>query len=122
MEIDGKTKLKLAVTGAVSGLLNGFFGGGGGMALVPLLRGWIGLEDNRTFATSVAVMLPLCAVSAAAYSLRVGLELSAAWPYLLGGLAGGIAAGMSFKRVPPDLLRRAFALLILFGGVRSVLG
>ncbi len=121
MEIDGKTKLKLAVTGAVSGLLNGFFGGGGGMALVPLLRGWVGLEDGKTFATSVAVMLPLCAVSAAAYALRGGISLPAAWPYLLGGLAGGIVSGLSFKRVPPGLLRRAFALLILAGGVRSVL-
>lgn len=122
MEIDKGKKLKLMVTGAVSGLINGFFGGGGGMALVPLLRGWIGLEDARAFATSVAVMLPMCAVSAAAYWLRVGIDLPSALPYLAGGLAGGIISGLSFKRVPPRLLVKAFALLIIFGGIRSVLG
>ncbi len=121
MEIDRVKKVRLLVTGAVSGLINGFFGGGGGMALVPLLRGWVGLEDARTFATSVAVMLPMCAVSAAAYALRVGIDLPAAWPFLLGGLAGGVLSGVSFKRVPRGVLVRGFALLILFGGIRSVL-
>ena len=121
MEVEKGLKLKLLVTGAVTGVLNGFFGGGGGMALVPLLRGWIKLEDASAFATSVAVMLPLCAVSAAAYFCRGGIDLRAAWPFLLGGLAGGVISGLSFKRVPPKLLVRAFALLILFGGLRSVL-
>ena len=67
-------------------------------------------------------MLPMCAVSAAAYFLRGGAELSAAWPYLLGGLAGGIISGISYRRVPPRLLVRLFAALIIFGGVRSALG
>lgn len=114
--------MKLAVTGALAGAVNGFFGGGGGMVLVPLLRGWIGMEDRRAFATSVAVMLPMCAVSATAYMLRGGIDLSTAWPFLLGGLAGGTLSGLSYKRVPPRLLVKLFAALIIFGGVRSVLG
>ncbi len=121
MEIDKKAKLKLALTGAASGLVNGFFGGGGGMVLLPLLRGWLKLDDRHAFATSVAVMLPMCAVSATAYWLRSGISLSAAAPYLLGGLVGGVISGPGLKRVPPKLLVRVFALLIIFGGVRSVL-
>lgn len=122
METGGKKGLKLAVTGVLAGAVNGFFGGGGGMVLVPLLRGWIGLEDKRAFATSVAVMLPMCAVSAAAYLFRGGVDLAVAAPFLLGGLAGGVLSGLSYKRVPPKLLVRLFAALIIFGGVRSVLG
>lgn len=112
----------MILVGALTGVVNGFFGGGGGMVLVPLLRGWLKVEDKRAFATSVAVMLPLCAVSAGAYALRGGIDLTAALPYLVGGLLGGILSGLSFKRLPPKLLTRAFALLILFGGLRSVLG
>ncbi len=121
MEIDKKAKIKLAVTGAISGAINGFFGGGGGMALVPLLRGWLRLDARRAFATSVAVMLPMCLVSALAYWLRTGLDLRSAAPFLVGGLLGGVISGLSFKKVPPQLLARAFALLIIYGGVRSVL-
>ena len=52
------------VAGGAAGLINGFFGGGGGMILVPLLTGKCGLDQRRAFATSVAVIAPLCALSA----------------------------------------------------------
>ena len=109
-----------AVSGALAGAVNGFFGGGGGMALVPLLAGWCGLGQRRAFATSVAVILPLCVLSAGIYLFRGGLDLQAALPYLLGGLAGGFAGGKLFRRLNMDWLRRAFALLILYGGVKAL--
>ena len=44
----------------------------------------------------------------------------AALPYLIGGLAGGILSGLVFKKVSVTLLRRAFGLLILYGGVKAL--
>lgn len=114
-----KNKLRSAVSGGTAGLINGFFGGGGGMLLVPLLTRWLGLDDRKAFATSVAIILPLCALSAAIYLLRGGLELSDALPYLLGGAAGGVLGGKLFKNVNMLWLRRGFALLILYAGVRA---
>ena len=110
-----------AVAGGLAGVANGFFGGGGGMVLVPLLTGRCGLDQRRAFATSVAIILPLCVLSSVIYFFRGGLDLSAALPYLLGGLAGGWIGGRVFRKLNMDGLRRAFALLILYGGVRSLL-
>lgn len=109
-----------ALAGAAAGLVNGFFGGGGGMVLVPLLAGWCGLGQRKAFATSVAVILPLCALSAGVYLFREGVDLAAALPYLLGGLIGGFAGGRLFKRLNMVWLRRLFALLLLYGGVRAL--
>lgn len=114
-------KLKFAVAGGVSGLVNGFFGGGGGMLLVPLLAGWCRLEQRRAFATSVAVILPLCVLSSVIYWLRGGLDWAAALPYLTGGLLGGYLGGKLFRQLNMVWLRRGFALLILYGGVRALL-
>ena len=83
-----KISVKYAVTGALSGAANGFFGAGGGLFLVPLLISWCGMEQKRAFATSVAVIFPLCAVSAVIYWLKGGLPIAQAVPYLLGGAAG----------------------------------
>ena len=110
-----------AVAGGLAGIANGFFVGGGGMVLVPLLTGRCGLDQRRAFATSVAIILPLCALSSAIYFFRGGLDLSTALPYLLGGLAGGWIGGRVFRRLNMDWLRRGFALLILYGGVRALL-
>ena len=112
---------KFAVTGGLAGLCNGLFGAGGGLFLVPLLTGWAKLPQRKAFATSVAVILPLSLVSAGVYWLQGGLDTSAAWPYLLGGAAGGLLSGKIFQRVPVAWLRRAFGALILYGGVRAVL-
>ena len=71
--------------------------------------------------TSIAIILPLCALSSAIYFLRGGLDLTAALPYLAGGLAGGFLGGRVFKRLNMTWLRRAFALLILYGGVKALL-
>ncbi len=115
-----KTKtLRCALSGACAGFLNGFFGGGGGMLLVPLLIRWCGVEEKRAFATCVAVIAPLCALSAAVYFMRAGLDLGQTMPYAAGGLLGGFIAGKAFHKVPAKLLRRGLALFILYGGVKA---
>lgn len=116
----GKT-VWYALAGAAAGVVNGFFGGGGGQVLVPLLAGKCGLDQRKAFATSVAVIAPLCALSAAIYYVRGQLDAGMALPYLLGGLIGGFVGGKVFKNLSMTWLRRAFALLILYGGVRAFL-
>lgn len=111
-----------AVAGGLAGIANGFFGGGGGMVLVPLLTARCGLDQRRAFSTSVAIILPLCALSSVIYLFRGGLDLAVALPYLAGGLAGGFLGGRLFQKLNMDWLRRAFALLILYGGFKSLFG
>ena len=121
MEQKKKGWLAPAVAGGAAGIANGFFGGGGGMILVPLLVRRCGLSQRQAFATSVAVILPLCVLSSVIYFLRGGLDLMTALPYLAGGLVGGWIGGKVFKTLNMTWLRRAFALLILYGGVKALL-
>ncbi len=116
-----KQNWKYALAGGLAGLANGFFGGGGGSILVPLLTGMCGLDQRRAFATSVAVILPLCALSAGVYLFRGGLDWMAALPYLAGGLVGGFLGGKLFRGIRIDWLKRGFGLLLLYGGVRCFL-
>lgn len=116
-----QSKWRYFLAGAAAGLTNGFFGGGGGSVLVPVLTRCCKLEQRRAFATSVAVILPLCALSVAIYFFRGGLDLMAALPYLIGGAAGGWAGGKWFKGMKVSWLKRGFGLLLIYGGVRSFL-
>ena len=101
---------KYGLSGAAAGLVSGLFGGGGGTVLVPLLTGWCKTEQKRAFANCVAVIFPLCALSAVIYLLRTGLRLVTALPYLVGGLAGGFVGGKLFGKVSAPWLRRIFGL------------
>ena len=109
---------KYRVAGALAGIVNGLFGGGGGIPLLVLLTKWAKLEEKDAFATCVAVILPLCVVSAAVWFLRGGFALSHALPYLAGGLVGGVVGGRLFRDVPNVWLRRIFALFLLYGAWR----
>ena len=110
-----------ALAGGAAGVVNGFFGGGGGQVLVPLLAGKCGLDQRKAFATSVAVIAPLCALSAGIYWFRGQLDPVMALPYLAGGLVGGWVGGKVFKKLSMVWLRRGFALLILYGGIKAFL-
>ena len=78
-----------------------------------------GMEQRQALATSVAVTLPLSALSALIYWLRDGLPLPAALPFALGGALGGFLAGKLMGRLPEKLLRRIFALFLLYGALRA---
>ncbi len=112
-------KGRALLIGLAAGAVNGFLGTGGGMILVPAFTGLMGLPQKKALATSVAVIAPLCLLSAALYWFRGGLPLGEAVPYLLGGLAGGVLASAVFRWVPPVALKRAFGALLIYGGVRS---
>ena len=113
--------LRPALAGAAAGLVNGFFGGGGGMVLVPLLTGKCGLDQRRAFATSIAVVAPLCALSASIYYFRGALDPRAALPYLAGGLAGGWIGGKLYGKISVRWLKWLFAAFLFYAGVKYLL-
>ena len=113
-----KKNIKFIICGALSGIPNGFLGAGGGMIIVPLFCRWIKLPERVSFATSVAVILPMSAASAIIYFLKHGLSFGDTLPFLSGGLFGGIISGLVFKKVPTELLRKILGVFIIYGGVR----
>lgn len=106
------------LAGAAAGLVGGLFGGGGGMVFLPLMSREKDLSPRQLFATCVAVILPVCGVSGALCLLQDRVELGLAAPYLVGGFLGGMIGGQLYGRVSPLLLRRIFALFLLYAGVR----
>ena len=106
------------LAGGLAGVVNGLFGAGGGMLLVPLLGKLTGTEETEAFACSVCIILPLSLVSLAVYFLQGGEFLSHSLPYLLGGAIGGIVAGVLLKKIKAKWLHRALGLLILWGALR----
>ena len=111
-------KLKAALAGFCAGAVNGLFGAGGGMVLVPLLTLITDMEDQDIFPASVSVILPICIVSLSIGAMTQEFPIAQALPYLLGSIGGGILAGITAKKIPVKWLHRILGSLILWGGVR----
>ena len=108
----------IATAGIGAGIINGLFGAGGGMVLIPLLTLLTDLNDDELFSSSLAIMLPICIVALTATALHLPLPLGESIPYLVGSAAGGILAGMLQGKIPTIWLHRILGLLIIWGGVR----
>lgn len=118
--MDRKRKFLTALGGLGAGVANGLLGAGGGMLLVPLLRK-AGVTETQAHATSVAVILPLCLLSAVLYLLRGDVTVSAALPWLPWTLGGSLLGAWLLPRCRSQWLRRGFGLLMLWAAVRMLL-
>lgn len=106
------------LSGAAAGVVNGLFGAGGGMVLLPMLSKTTDLKGKEVFANCVAIILPISVVSAVVYFLRGGSFAQQSVPYLIGGAFGGLIAGVLLKKLKVKWLHRALGLFILWGGIR----
>lgn len=112
-----RKKLSSILAGLAAGAVNGLLGAGGGMVLVPLLCAGSDLEEEEIFSSSIVIILPICLVSLLVSS-GGPLPWSAAWPYLLGAIPGGLLAGILGRRIPTTWLHRLLGIMILYGGFR----
>lgn len=111
-------KLGLIAAGLCAGAVNGLFGAGGGMILVPMLTAFTDLNEDEIFPASISIILPLCIVSLTFTFFRSGIPWGESVPYLTGSIAGGILSGLLGKRIPTLWLHRILGVLILIGGIR----
>lgn len=108
----------MCAAGLCAGIVNGLFGAGGGMVLVPLLYVLTDLNESEIFPASVSIILPMSVVSLALSWQAGSAQEISALPYLLGSGIGGIAAGLWGKKIPVKWLHRILGILILWGGIR----
>lgn len=114
-----KGKLSMALAGVLTGIANGFFGSGGGVIAVPMLKGQ-GLEVKKAHACSLAVTLPLSAVSVFFYSREHSIDMGSALPLIPFGLAGAVLGTYLMKKIPTRWLSRIFGVLLIAAGIRGL--
>lgn len=106
--------LKVLVTASAVGLLTGFFGVGGGFAVVPALVLALGFTMPVAVGTSLLV---IAINSASALVSRLGHGVHLDWTligvFTLAAIIGSLLGGRVTSRVHPRLLSRAFTLLLV---------
>jgi uncharacterized membrane protein YfcA len=100
----------LAATGAVSGVLSGLLGVGGGFVIVPSLSRYTNLAMRSIFATSLAVIALVSIGGVAAAASQGGLAWSIALPFAGGAVVALLVGRQIAARLAGARLQQAFAL------------
>lgn len=114
-------KMKYILSGLAIGVVNGFFGGGGGMVCVPILENALNLDSKRSHATALAVMFPLCVASGIVYLLRVNLDWELFGLIGAGFVVGGAVGALLLKKLNNIVVRMLFVLAVLAAGIKMVI-
>jgi len=111
---------KTSAIGIIIGFINGLFGAGGGSLLVPSLEKFAKFETHKAHATTVAVILPLSALSAAVYIWGVDVDwLTVLW-VSIGGVAGGVIGAKLLSKLAGMWLNILFGAFLIAGAVRML--
>lgn len=105
--------------GGIIGLLNGFFGSGGGVIAVPVLEK--DSSPNEAHATSVALIFILSMVTALFYGFSGNLDFKTAWEYVPWGILGAVSGAFFLKNIKAKWLKRLFGAVIIAAAVRMLL-
>lgn len=116
-----KIKLKSTLSGLMTGVVNGLFGGGGGMVAVPLLKNLLGYSEKRSHATAILIIAPVCAASAVIYIISGYFRADVVIPAAAGAVAGGFIGAKLLGALPEFIVNIIFIAAMLAAGVRMLL-
>ena len=108
----------LLVAGALTGLLAGLFGVGGGAVIVPVLYELfriVGVPDDARMplciGTSLAVIIPTSIRSFAAHRAKGAVDMGVLRAWTVSVVLGVIAASGIARYAPPEVFKAAFVLV-----------
>ncbi len=113
--------MKSALIGIITGLLNGFFGAGGGTILVPTMERFLKTEEHKAHATAIAVILPLCVISAFLYVRNIDVIWKTIIFVSIGGVIGGYVGARLLGKISAKWLHIIFGAFMIIAGVKMIL-
>lgn len=112
--------VKLAAIGTLAGAFSGLFGVGGGTVIVPLLIFWLAYGERLATGTSLAAIVIIGALGAAAQGLYGNVHLETGLLLSVPAIAGVVAGVAIQQRIPQRAVSLLFAALLVVVAVQLI--
>lgn len=109
----------IALIGTAAGLLSGLLGLGGAIVIIPALVLFLGYSQQMAQGTALMMMvLPVGALAAFQYYQKGYVDIKAALIMAVFFFVGGYFGAKFATQIPQDILKKAFALLLVVIAVK----
>ena len=113
--------LKLVGVGVVSGLINGFFGAGGGLLLVPMIS-LVKKDDSKTaHATTLVCVMFMCIASSIIYFVKKQLDYKLILVCGIGSLIGSLLGTKLLNKLKNNIIDLVFAGVLVLAGIFMII-
>ena len=106
--------------GAISGAVNGLFGGGGGMIVVPMLSKFLRYEQKKSHATAILIILPLSIFSGLLYCVFGNFNFTVGLPVVVGVVVGGIIGALLLSKLSSKWVAVIFSVIMAIAGCKML--
>ena len=114
---------RVALVATITGALTGFFGVGGGFAIVPALTLVLQLPIKRAASTSLLIMAITAVVALVARAqTSLNLDLGVIGAFTVASMLGAVAGAPLTRKVSSQKLTASFAALLLAVAVATLVG
>lgn len=120
IEKDKKNKIYCVITGICTGIVNGLFGGGGGMLVVPLLIYLLKYPPKNAHATAILIILPMSILSGIIYASFGNVRPDVLWAVGVGVIGGGIIGALLLSKFSSNVLIIIFSVVMAAAGVKML--
>jgi len=112
----------MILTGIVTGFVNGIFGGGGGMVVVPMLIFLLKYPVKAAHATAILIILPISVISGIIYASYGAFEMNVGLPVTIGVIFGGIIGAKLLSKLNAKIVTKIFSVVMLAAGIKMLIG
>ena len=111
--------LVFSLTGAVSGVMSGLFGVGGGIIIVPALTYFLNLPIKTAIGSSLAIIIPTALMGASKHFHQGNIDWKVVMSVAPMAVAGGYAGAWLTQHIEPAYIRKGFAALMIYVGIQQ---
>jgi uncharacterized membrane protein YfcA len=109
--------------GLVAGVFSGLIGIGGAIIIIPSLVLLAGMSQHIAQGTTLALMVPPIGLLAAWTYYKSGfVDLKIAGLICLGFFVGGLLGAQFATKIPDELLRKIFGVILLVASLKMIWG
>lgn len=113
-------KVKKIFLGILSGFVFGFFSTGGGMILLPGLMYLLNIKPAKARGTTICCILVMAISSSFFYYKSNYIDWKISLLCASGGIVGGFIGAKVLKKLPEQILRITFTILLVYVSYKMI--
>lgn len=107
--------------GLLGGFACGFFGGGGGLLIHPLLTKGLKLDEYKARGTTLITIFPAVLIASIFYAQYQYFDFEKAMIIVIGGSIGGFIGSMFMNKIPKFWLSISFDIFLIIVSIKNII-
>lgn len=110
----------LILVGILGGVVNGLFGAGAGLLLVPLIKIVSKLDDKKIHATTLGCVMIMCISSSVVFLVNKQIDFKLTLWCFIGSLGGAILGTFLLQKFKNKVIDFIFSGLLVVAGILMI--